>query len=162
MFKDESLNLSGVWRGLAGVINLCPNCYQRVEATAWGSMQIQQNEKKQQQQAFDLVRGIICFCADAFPDWHKWVRSFTFQCKTPDCCHLFLGGWGGRRVNFKPPLSIVGSVSACFGNIPCKLCTQGFTVHVHTVRVHTNTNSYLCSSPAQGIYIKIKWNEKWN
>lgn len=152
MFKDKSLNLSGVWRGLTGVINLCPNCYQQVEATARGSMQIQQKKEN----PFDLLGGIVCSCADTFPDWYKWVRSFTFQCKMPGCSRLQGGGVGGR-VNFKPPLSIVGCVSAWFGKSPCKLCIQGFSVHVHK-----NKLFYHSPTAVQGIYVNIKWNEKWD
>lgn len=96
-------------------------------------MQIQQKKKN----PFDLLGGIICLCADTFPDWYKWVRSFTFQCKMPGCSRLQGGGVGGR-VNFKPPLSIVGCVSAWFGKSPCKLCIQGFSVHVHK-----NTNFFI-------------------
>lgn len=38
------------------------------------------------------MHGNICSCADTFPDWYKWVRSFTFWCKVPCCCHLWRGG----------------------------------------------------------------------
>ncbi len=158
MFKDKSLNLCGVWRGLTGVINLCPNCYQKVEETAWGSMQIQQKKRKTP----------LTWCEESFvsvlipfqTDTNEW-EALHFSEKR-QAAVLFTGGGVGRRVNFKPPLSIVGCVSACFGNIPCKLCIEGFSVHVHTVHVHKNTNPYLCPSPVQGIYVKIKWNEEWN
>ncbi len=159
MFKDESLNLCGVWRGLAGVINLCPNCYQRVGATARGSMQIQQKRQK----ALWLGARHHLFPCWCFPDTNEWeALHFSAKRKDPD---IFVGGRERElsgRVNFKPPLSIVGSVFACFGNIPCKLCKQGFTVHVHTMHVHTNAKCYLFPGPAQGIYIKIKLYEKWN
>lgn len=44
----------------------------------------------------------------------------------------------------------------------CKLCIQGFAVHVRTVRAHTNTGSYLCPSPRAG-YLhqnEMKWEMK--
>lgn len=154
MFKHKPLNLCGVWRGLAGAVNLCPNCYQRAEVTARGSMQIQQKNNKM----FDVLRKVICFPVDTFPEWYKWVRSYM-SVQNARLLSSSSGGGAGRRVIFKPPLSIVGSVAACFGNIPCKLCIQGFTVHVHAVHVHTKTNSYLCPRPVPGIYVKIKWNE---
>lgn len=59
MFKDESLNLCGVWRGLTGVINLCPNCRQMAEATAWDTKRIQQEKKKERK------AHLIC-CEESF------------------------------------------------------------------------------------------------
>lgn len=155
MFKGKSLNLCGVWRGLAGVINLCPNRYQKVEAKARGlDANSAEKNKKQGNIPFDLLGGIICFRADTFPDWYKWVRSFTFRCKVPGCSQLRAGGGEGRvggRLNFKPPLSIVGCVSAWFGNSPCKLCIQGFSVHVHK-----NPNFYHSPTAVRGIYVNIQ------
>lgn len=72
-----------------------------------------------------------------------------------------VGGGVGRRVNFKPPLSIVGSVSACFGNIPCKLCIQRFTVHVHTLCMCTQTQT-LISVPVLCRVFTSKLNEMRN
>lgn len=97
---------------------------------------------------FDLVRGVICFCADVFTLSVQNARLLTS-----------FGGGGGvdRRVNLKPPLSIVGSASACFGDVSCTLCIRGFAVHVHT-----DTKSYLCPNPVQDIYIEVKWIEKYN
>lgn len=59
--------------------------------------------EKTKQNTFDLVRGIICFCADVFTVSAQNARLLTSF------------GGGDRRVNLKPPLSIVGSVSACLG-----------------------------------------------
>lgn len=98
-----------------------------------------------------FVRVLIPFQTDT----NEW-GALHFSAKCQAAVGLQGGGVGGR-VNFKPPLSIVGCVSAWFGKSPCKLCIQGFSVHVHK-----NKLFYHSPTAVQDIYVNIKWNEKWD
>ena len=137
MFKDESLNLCGVWRGLTGVINLCPNCYQRVEATAWGSMQIQQ--KKKRKNSFDLTQGII-FVSVLIPlqnDTNEW-ESLHFSAKC-QAAVIFSGKWwvgGWILTHLLALLAVYLHVLAIFPVSPAHGDSQCMSTHCACAHKH--------------------------
>ena len=69
----------------------------------------------------------------------------------------WVGGWVLSHL-----LALLAVYPHVLAILLCKLCIQGFAVHVRTVRAHTNTGSYLCPSPRAG-YLhqnEMKWEMK--
>lgn len=165
MFKDESLNLWHLEGGLAGVIHLCPNCYQRVEATAWGfhAKSVEKNKRIKK----SLWRGAR---NHLFPCWCLSRRIQMSEKLYISVLSSF--GWGGVRTGGREGwvggwvlshlLALLAVYPHVLAILLCKLCIQGFAVHVRTVRVHTNTDSYLCPSPRAGYLHRneMKWEMK--
>lgn len=99
------------------------------------------NEDPCKKKRFDLGRGFICFCADAFPDWYKWLRGFTFQIKMPGCCHPWGEGWVGGGI-----LSRLLALLAVYLHVLAILpLSSAYNDSLCMSTLRTNTNPYPAS-----------------